>query len=308
MNKSIATPKEPILSPFLQKLLGLPPQPSGASGNVTINTPVLQVTDGGLVTVRNDGSGNAGNLIIRASSILVDRLGSISASTASGQGGNAILEVQNLLQLRNGGQISAAAGGSGNGGNLSINADNIVALENSDISANAITGAGGNIQINTQGIFGTQFRPQQTPLSDITASSDFGLSGNVNITTPNVNPTSGLIELPIKLVDSANQIVSSCSATRDNRFTVVGRGGLAQDPTLPFSSEEIWQDWGNYLTAKPQRNVTQSHSINRFLVNNLPEIVEATTWQVNSQGQVVLVSERSHFPSLFNPSSNCHVF
>ncbi|MCL1470670.1 filamentous hemagglutinin N-terminal domain-containing protein [Argonema antarcticum] len=295
-----------ILSPFLREILGLPPQPSGASGNVTINTPVLRVSDGGLVTVRNDGSGDAGNLTIGAGSIFLDRLGNISASTQSGQGGNIILQARNSLQLRNGSQITAAAGNRGNGGNLSIDASTIVALENSDISANAFEGNGGNIQITTQGIFGTQFRLQQTPLSDITASSDFGVSGNVTLNTPDVNPRSGLVELPAEISDSSQQIIAACAAKGGNTFTVTGRGGLPSDPTVPFSSEEIWQDWGDYLAQNQQANSRRTHPTEGFSVNSLRQIVEATTWKVNAQGQVVLVATASHSNLYFLQHSNCH--
>ena len=72
--------------PVLQQFLGLPPIPSGSPGNVTINTPVLRVSDGALVTVQNVGTGNAGNLQIRANSIELNNGGGITASTASGEG------------------------------------------------------------------------------------------------------------------------------------------------------------------------------------------------------------------------------
>ena len=71
----------------------------------------------------------------------------------------------------------------------------LVALENSDIIANAVRGDGGNIQINTQGILGTALRESLTPESDITASSQFGVSGVTEITSVQVDPGSGIMAL-----------------------------------------------------------------------------------------------------------------
>ncbi|HBL57810.1 MAG TPA: filamentous hemagglutinin, partial [Cyanobacteria bacterium UBA8803] len=126
--------------PFLQQYLGLPTLPSGSPGSITINTPVLRVTDGALVTVQNIGTGGAGSLSIRANSIFLSNGGGITASTNSGEGGNINLQVRDVLQLRQNALISAEAGrgtGNGNGGNLTIDAPFIIALENenSDIIA-----------------------------------------------------------------------------------------------------------------------------------------------------------------------------
>lgn len=65
-----------IVSPTLQKLYRLPPAPSGKSGNVTINTGQLSLTEGASVNVRNDGFNDAGTLKINAASVLEFRLNS----------------------------------------------------------------------------------------------------------------------------------------------------------------------------------------------------------------------------------------
>ena len=176
------------IDPVLAQSVGLPlVPPSGESGNLNLNTPLLKITDGALAGVAHDGTGDAGLLNINAQEIVLADEGSITAVTNSGEGGN-INIVGNNLQLRRGSEIIATAGGVGNGGNLNLNLDTIVALENSDIVANAFEGNGGNIQINTEGIFGTEFRNELTPESDITASSEFGVSGIVAIARPEVDP------------------------------------------------------------------------------------------------------------------------
>ena len=59
----------PLRAFFATQGIFVPTSPSGAAGDVTINTPVLTVRDGAEVTVRNDGSGDAGVLTANANTI-----------------------------------------------------------------------------------------------------------------------------------------------------------------------------------------------------------------------------------------------
>lgn len=74
----------------LRESLGFPPFPSGASGDVTINTDFLTVTDGGLINVSNEGVGNAGTVTVNATKVLLD-FGGITAATLGGRGGEIVL-------------------------------------------------------------------------------------------------------------------------------------------------------------------------------------------------------------------------
>jgi filamentous hemagglutinin family protein len=278
-----------LVDEILQQTYGLPGSPSGTSGDVTINTPRLTVSDGAQVTVRNDGSGNAGTLTVNAGSIFIDSKGALTASTESGEGGNINLQVRDALLLRNGSQISATAGGgTGSGGNLTIDAPVIAALENSDISANAFEGAGGNIQISTSGIFGTQYRVVTTAESDITASSQFGISGTVTISNPEVDPSSGLVELPANLSDTAGQIVTGCAADRGNTFAVSGRGGLPEDPSQTLRGATLWSDLRP--VRKSSAALVERRISSYYGDNSQSPIVEATGWAIDDKGRVQLVA------------------
>ena len=314
VNPSLIISSANIIDESLQQFLGLPPIPSGKAGNVTIDTPRLSVGDGAQVTVRNDGTGDAGSLRIMAGNIFLDSEGSVNASTESGQGGNINLQVANSLQLRDRSQISAEARGAGNGGNLTINANTIVALENSDIIANAVAGAGGNITISTQGIFGTQFRPQLTPESDITASSQLGVSGTVNITTPEVDPSSAVVELPEGVIDPDRQIVSGCHAGESNTFTITGRGGLPAEPMQTILGQTVWQDWQDYTresrgniqqgdTAAPRYRERSSHQNPMVKPLKQTRVIEATGWVKHPNGAIELVAQRPNPRSVLH--TNC---
>jgi filamentous hemagglutinin family protein len=224
---------------------------TGDAGNLKIATGQLIVRDGAKVTVSGTSSGNAGDIEITARAIELDNQGKLIAETTSGQGGEIILSVQDLLLLRQGSSISTNAGtekAGGDGGNINIDTKFIVAVpsENSDITANAYTGKGGRVEITTQGIFGTQFREQLTPESDITASSQFGVNGTVQLNTPDIDPSRGLANLPIEVVDASNQIDQTCAAGRGeagkNEFIIIGRGGLPSNPYEMLSSDEALED------------------------------------------------------------------
>ncbi|PSB56473.1 filamentous hemagglutinin, partial [Chroococcidiopsis cubana CCALA 043] len=187
-NPSLIDSSANIVDEITRPFLGAPPVPSGTSGDVTIKTKRLNVSNSGQVSVRNDGLGNAGKLQIEASSIELDNQGGITAATASGEGGNIFLNSQNL-QLRDGSSISATAGlerGGGNGGNITIDTDTLAALNGSSITANAFTGRGGNIRISTAGIF-------QSPDSIFDASSQFGVDGTVEVRNLGLEPDEALV-------------------------------------------------------------------------------------------------------------------
>ena len=235
----------PIVSALLRQALGLPDRPSGNSGNLTINTPRLNISDGANVSVSNDGTGSAGTVQVNANAIVVDRRGAITAATTSGEGGNLDLNVRDFLLLRNNSKITTSAGGSGNGGNIRIDARSIVAVptENSDIRANSANARGGNVTINAAGIFGLQFRPQDTPLSDITATgANSALSGTVQLNIERLDPTSGLVALPTTVVDSSRLIAQGCPANQGNSFVISGRGGLPPTPEQQLDDDAAWGD------------------------------------------------------------------
>jgi filamentous hemagglutinin family protein len=129
---------------LIKKIYNLPEAPSGFSGNVLINTPDLNVNSGGIVSVKNDGTGDAGELSINADSIDLDDSGSISAASASGNGGNINIKTDRL-SLDEESQVTATADNNGNGGNINIKTILLDAKKNSDITANAFAGKGGNI-------------------------------------------------------------------------------------------------------------------------------------------------------------------
>ncbi|WP_019506231.1 filamentous hemagglutinin N-terminal domain-containing protein [Pleurocapsa sp. PCC 7319] len=221
---------------------------TGNSGSIFIDLTTVVVRDEAQIAVNSDGKGIGGNIDLQADFLTLDQ-GTITAETVSSQGGNINLTLSDLLTLRNNSQITATAGtaqSGGDGGNITIDAPFIIAFpqENSDISANAFEGDGGNIRINANGIFGIEFRDQETSLSDITASSKFGQQGEVEINTSVIDPTRGLNNLPQDTVEA--KVAEGCQTAGGQptlEFFDIGTGGLPPSPDELFSSEMVIAEW-----------------------------------------------------------------
>jgi large exoprotein involved in heme utilization and adhesion len=259
------------------------------------------------------GSGQGGNLTIQADRLTLRNQASLTAETASTQGGNMTLNVQDLLFLRNNSLISTTAGtaqAGGNGGNMTINIPKGFVIgvlsETSDIRANAFLGNGGKVNITAIAIFGLKFQPKNTPFSDITASSQLGISGTVTLTTLNVDLNRGLATLPIAFVDPSNKISPACgsgsSANRkNNRFVVLGSGGIPANPDESFGGSSALVDLVETVSQPSSQGrsfqplETQISKPDHPAVPN-SLIVEAQGWAIDPNGTATLLAQ-TNLPS-----------
>ncbi|MEH2194957.1 MAG: filamentous hemagglutinin N-terminal domain-containing protein [Nostoc sp.] len=302
---------------------------TGSGGDIAIATQKLVVQDEAQVSVSSKGTGDAGNLDINAHSISLDNQVKLTSETSSGKGGDISLQVRDLLLMRRNSQISTDAANDGDGGNITINAPNgfIVAppFGNSDITANAYFGSGGKIKITTKNIFGFvrrtgadiakldptgENKPSNLQTNDITAFSQQNpsLDGTVQINSPDANPSKGLVELPLNLVDTSQQIVADCSSggkTGRSSLIATGRGGLVDDPTQPLIADDaVLVDWialspeiknrangiqKRAVVHKQQNTEEKLQKVNS--VNEPTQIVEAQGWVIDADGNVVLVAQ-----------------
>jgi large exoprotein involved in heme utilization and adhesion len=283
VNPSIIISAANLVDPGIQELFGLPPTPKGASGNVMLNTPFLSVRDGALVNVRNDGTGDAGQLQVTANSIRVGDGGGITAATNAGDGGNISLQTQRL-QLENS-KISAAAGGMGNGGNLAIASELVTLMDRSSITANAFEGLGGNIQIHTQGLFVSSG-------STITASSQLSVDGSIDIEEPKTEPSADLFNLETKINQQPPMVASACDRASGSEFVISGRENLP--PTLAEVENNPAFTWLDWRLREKKPAVTENSSTqtsNQLFADDRSESpIEAKGWVKNENGIVKLVA------------------
>jgi filamentous hemagglutinin family protein len=284
---------------------------TGRGGDVIVNTDQLIVRDGAAISASNfasygsfpPGKGPAGNVEISAREILLDNQGIITTAATAGDRGNVAISADDI-QLRDNSKITGSARGEATGGNITLNTDNLIALENSDIAANAEQSFGGRIEINATGIFGTAFRPFNTPLSDITASSQLGaeFSGTVQLNTPDVDPAAGLVTLQTNVMETTNLLVAdTCVATAGSSFYMTGRGGLPPTPDDWLSSDTVWIDERSHFSGSV-------HQSDLNLIAKHQPIVEATGWKINADGSVQLVAQADSVTAASSwwRSTQCH--
>jgi filamentous hemagglutinin family protein len=287
----------------------------GNGGDIIIETDSLSIMNNAGITSRSLGQGSAGNLDITARDLRLDEGGSISALAVSGNGADIKLTVGRLLEMRRGSQISTSAGLSGaggNGGNLTIDAKNAFLVtapnENNDITANAFNGSGGRVTIETQGIYGFTVRsraelaallntndpnnldPSLLPSNDITAISQGNpiLNGSVNINVLNLDPSRGLLTLPIDRIDPSQQIAQACQTSGKQArgsFVMVGQGGLPPNPIGVLSSETLITRLSGESIGQPVMGLSKESS--QATPNSVTEI---NSWIIDTNGNVQLVA------------------
>jgi len=142
-----------IETPFLEISPGLIQSATktiGNAGNIFINAQQLSLQNSGFINAGTTSYGQAGNIIITANHISLSNESNISASTAtnsSGHAGNIQLETQQLT-LTNGSEINNFSKGNGNAGSIHLIAEQLSLTNASLIATSAFQTGGGNITVN----------------------------------------------------------------------------------------------------------------------------------------------------------------
>jgi filamentous hemagglutinin family protein len=274
---------------------GIPEIPGGSSGNVAINTSLLQVNQGGEISVENGGTGNAGTLFINADKINFNAFSNIIAETESGLGGNINIDADSL-QLDENSSVTATANNNGDGGNITINTTSLIAKKNSEVTANAFNGRGGNLDINAEGLF-----LFDSPSNIFSASSELGIDGTIQINTPDIDLQRELEQSELELPTTEEAIAGSCLARSNQQgsFTVNNGTGLPKSPNSNYS------DLDSTLTGISSLPQTAKQ----------PEVIEKSNRQLNTlmlpaermvkteNGRVFLVAAPALPESLFCPKN-----
>jgi filamentous hemagglutinin family protein len=227
-------------------------------GNLILNTEQLILRDGAQISGLTVGNGDGGNLNITASEI----------------------------SLHNNSGITARAAQDSSGGNIAINTGSLI-LQESNITADAEIGRGGNIAIQTELLF-------RDPNSLISATSALGIDGTVTLNIPEINPSSGLIEVPETPIDVTHLIGQDpCSQPHNSELINTGRGGLPPSPQESLRSEETFVELIE-LNFEEHSAVPLDRQQNKETTTHQPlsslEIVPARGWIRNENGDVILVS------------------
>ncbi|RUT08633.1 hypothetical protein DSM107010_47780 [Chroococcidiopsis cubana SAG 39.79] len=303
----------------------------GEGGDIKIAARSLSLTNGAQLNTSNAVRGSAGNIDVDVRSLNLDR-GNIFAITTSGDGGNIRLRASKELRLRNNSQISTTAGTNqqpGDGGNISIDTPLVIANSdgNNDITANAFSGSGGRVDITADTIVGftplsrqelqallgtddpTQLDPSRLPSNDITAISQTNpsLSGTVTFNAADIDPSRDIVELPTGLVDASTLVAAGCPSGVENRFAVTGRGGLPPSPGDKLSPDALLTNWATLQTPETENRAAVEPTIPKADRTTTPvePIQEATSWQFDRDGKVILTTVPLATTRRYNPPTSC---
>ncbi len=274
----------------------------GAAGNIDIDirSRNLNLTNGGQISAQSQGTGRAGNITINVPQALNADNGQITATSTQAGGGDTTINARDI-RLRNDSPITTSVfDGTGGGGNITINSKTFIALEDSDILANAERGNGGDITIKSPvfladlfsngkavavgrnpGDF-SQFRGNDRV--DISASSRGGISGSERFPDFTFLQNS-LSPLGEEFTNPDEVIAYSCLARRNverGSFTVTGTGGLPPTPYDSISGRYTVRDVQPLeRTQSPQ--VARPESKDPTRDNSQP--LENTSWKVGDPVQ-----------------------
>ncbi|MBS0150710.1 MAG: filamentous hemagglutinin N-terminal domain-containing protein [Nitrospira sp.] len=213
--------------------------PSARGGSITLTaTDQLTLHNNASITASTSGSGNAGNILVRANDITISRDSTITSSSAStGSGGNIALRAGQSVTIKDGATVSSSSTGSGiagnieinagkqldverglittqsnqlNGGNINIQAIDLVRVVDGEISTSALNGGGngGNITIDPKVVL--------LQNSEVLAQANRGTGGDISITTP------------VFIADQSSRIDASTPFGLNGRITI-------QSPTSNLS-------------------------------------------------------------------------
>jgi hypothetical protein len=190
------------------------PREYGRSGNITINTGELKITQGAIVT-RNETQGDAGKISINGQRATIQQ-GLFASDAKQGNGGgiSGLLEQFQAFDS----QFLAASNGAGTGGNISLNAKTVVSFNNL-LSASSIGNRGGRIQINAAGIFADR-------ATQAIVTSGLGAEFNGQLIVNTTNNASLGNQFQTNQIATAPPIIRQCADRYSgNSFVQVAQGG-----------------------------------------------------------------------------------
>ncbi|MFP5268996.1 two-partner secretion domain-containing protein [Coleofasciculus sp.] len=297
---------------------------TGQGGTLTVSaSDTVEVIGQGLggdgrvipsrLEVSSEGTGDAGNLEIATNNLRLRDGAEIRATSTQAGGGNIDITAEDI-RLRDGSLISASVFRSiGGGGNITINSDVFIALEDSDILANAFDGRGGNIEIVSPVFLADLFSSGQAtavgrnPGSfepfrgnervDISVealgTSSTATSGSLSVSSLSLDQNS-ISSLSTTFVPPEQVIADSCLTHRNKEqgsFIVTGTGGLPNTPYDPLQGrytvtqvQGITGDGGQQATTP---RVNSPSSTPSFWKPGDP-IQEARGMMVTSDGRIIV--------------------
>ena len=272
---------------------------SGNGGNIEVRAGEIEVggldragagRQSGFYTDSRAESGSGGNIEISSDRVFLNE-GRLSASSESDFGGSIALDTDNV-QLLNNSLISASAGQDGVGGNINIDAGTVLGI-NSDLVATAERGDGGNISIEAEDTLGIE-EGKAIPnngISEADASSDFGANGRIVF----INPQSSLsdplsLTREIAIENTEVEVENNCwnkSFAFGNRQIIYT--GRGGFPATPDNFNDEQQYFSVPNPVAPAIKNDEDFSV----WQPGDPLIQANSVRVSANGEIYLVAEMS---------------
>jgi large exoprotein involved in heme utilization and adhesion len=209
-----------------QSILFSGAESSCVRGNISLQAPVIALTEGAAITAESTRVGNAGNIDLIVTDTFSSTDSAVTTAAAVADGGNITLQGAGLLRLRNSAITATVGGGPATvGGNITTSSA-LVLLDNSTINANAFEGRGGNVTLTARGVV-------IDVDSTVSAPSERGIDGAVAIQAL-TNVTEAIAPLPQTVAPTAVLMRDHCAVQlRDEQvssFVVHTQGSVPATP------------------------------------------------------------------------------
>lgn len=212
-NPTTASILSGVLSPFA----------TGNAGNLTIDTSNLVVSDGGEITAATFGFGNAGNVEITATEQVEVNNSLIGAGVNFSEAtpGSVIINTPNVV-VTDRGLINVGNSGSGNAGSIFINSDTVSLDNQGVIVGDSRTGNGGNINLSLSNLL--LLRRASNISTEAGDPQSGGSGGNININT----------QFIVAFPDENSDIIGNAFVGSGGAVTISARNIFGIQPRLDF--------------------------------------------------------------------------
>ncbi|BAY48426.1 filamentous hemagglutinin family outer membrane protein [Scytonema sp. HK-05] len=249
-------------------------QGTESAGNLTITTRKLTVTDGASIRTPSNGSGKAGDLLVRASDS-VELSGSNSGLfglvqlRVTGNAGNLTVETGRLT-IRDGARISASTSGAGRAGDIQVTAsDNIelVGAGPTGLGSGIFSQAGTRVIENTGDAGNVTIKTQRLRVEGgakiSTATFSSGNAGDLTINAPDSITLSGANQRATDNPTDTNRSGIFVSAERGARGNVgnltINTGLLSVENGAKISADNL---------GSGQRETQSAINVRQLVISN----------------------------------------
>jgi filamentous hemagglutinin family protein len=263
LNGSIDLASDAIIPSSLFANVGAVPTATGNAGDITINTPNLEVKDGAQIGTSAQNSGNGGSVNIDAKSILLSGTSPLAEFRGQGISGIAINTQPSLLVDEESGAVLPTTG---NGGTLNLTAEELTIEKGAFISANTFSlGDGGNANLDVSRLIlrdGGQIGAGSL-LENNPVDVERGAGGTLDINATESIEITGIGDI-------------NGTAVPSSIFTLAESNGDAGDITLTTDSLTV-SDGGEINASAEKQGAAGSIDINANSIDLTNGEITATT-------------------------------